>query len=216
MQNASDPFAEFAVASDNDPFAEFAVKPEASPAESFVRGGAQGASMGFADEATGALGVVKNLKNIAFGSDTVKDTYKKERDESRAAYKAAEAANPYSYLVGQVGGAGASSFVPVTGLASLAAKGALSGAGYSSAEDSVGVAKDSAIGGVLGGVAGAMAGTVGIAAKLASGKLSALAELVKASSSAAVKSTIGELATKAAAAGVSQTLIDKIVSAANK
>lgn len=62
--------------------------------ESGVRGLAQGVSMGFADELTGLLESALSDK-----------TYEQARDESRAAYKAAEQANPKTYMGGHIAGA---------------------------------------------------------------------------------------------------------------
>lgn len=109
---------------------------EVSEAESFVRGGVQGASFGTADELTGAGEAI--FKAIA-GHDKLVDiisNYKKYRDESRKNYDTAEKANPKTYLGGNVAGGIASTFVPGLGalnaakgakLATLAGKGALQG-----------------------------------------------------------------------------------------
>lgn len=62
--------------------------------ESLLRGGAQGASYGGIDEATGAAESAISGK-----------TYEQARDESRKAYDKAREDNPKSYLAGELGGA---------------------------------------------------------------------------------------------------------------
>lgn len=121
--------------------------------ESLIRGGAQGASMGFADEITGAL--------ESLGGDK---TYQQARDESRANYKAAEEANPKTYLGGEFGGAAATALIPGLGEATipkLVAQGAAYGLGSSEAdltsgkaEDVLHAAEDTAKGGAVGGAMG--------------------------------------------------------------
>ena len=138
------------------------VAPEVSMPESFVRGAAQGASLGYADEFTSALGAgIEKLK----GSDKdLADLYRQERDESRAAYKAAEEANPKTYLGGNIVG-GIAPVVATGGLGATvkgaAALGAAAGLG-SSSEDLTDESKplderltsagvDTALGATLGG-----------------------------------------------------------------
>jgi hypothetical protein len=104
--------------------------------ESGTRGLAQGASMGFADEATGALEALwdKATKGDAKG---FADLYRQHRDESRANYDAAKKANPGTYGASQVGGAVATSLVPGLGeanLAKLGVMGAAQGLGSSDAD----------------------------------------------------------------------------------
>lgn len=118
--------------------------------ESGLRGLAQGASFGFADELTGLL-----------ESALTDKSYEQARDESRANYKAAEEANPKTYLGGQIGGAVGTALVPGlqgAGVAKLAAMGAAQGLGSSEADllegDLAGAAKDTAIGGTLGAATG--------------------------------------------------------------
>ena len=132
-----------------------------SELESGLRGAAQGVSFGFADEATGALEAAKDW--ISNNPASFIENYKKHRDESRANYKAAQEANPGTYLTGQFGGAiapaaltlGAST--PAT-IASLTAQGAAQGLGSSEADliqgDYLGAAKDAAIGGGIGALTG--------------------------------------------------------------
>jgi len=77
-----------------------------SKTESFLRGGAQGASLGFADELTGAseAGLDTLQGNTKPTFEDFINTYKRHRDESRENYKTAERINPYSYTGGQVVG----------------------------------------------------------------------------------------------------------------
>lgn len=125
--------------------------------ESTLRGLAQGATFGFADELAGAAEV------IGGGS------YEKGRDASRAAFAAAEKANPKAFVGGAVGGGLLTAFVPGLGWLSAgktaaqaaatgAAAGALGGLGASTAQTPGGVVADvgkgAAIGGVLGGAVG--------------------------------------------------------------
>lgn len=127
--------------------------------ESGLRGVAQGVSFGLSDEITGAL-------ESAFTDKT----YEQARDESRAAYKEAQEANPLTYGAGEIGGAVGTAFVP--GLGALnAAKGAklatvvgksalqggLAGLGLSEADDLSGMAKDTALGLGLGATGGLLA-----------------------------------------------------------
>jgi hypothetical protein len=135
------------------------------------RGLAQGASFGLRDEAAGALeSPLGGLKEIAnkFGagfSDDDVAKYKAERDASRLLDSKAKAANPKSYLAGELGGAVATSFVPGLGLAEgaglagtighAAAQGAAYGVGNSQGESIGDLAKDTLVGAGLGGVGGA-------------------------------------------------------------
>ena len=125
--------------------------PEISKTESAIRGGAQGLSMGFADEATARLESI--LKN---------KPYEEALQESRSAYKQAQEANPITYTGSEIVGGIAPTFIPGIGQAVTGAKlgklatigagtGALSGLGYSEGKDIGEVARDVGIGGALGG-----------------------------------------------------------------
>lgn len=88
--------------------------PEASPVsktESALRGAAQGASLGFADELTGGG---EALGDLLSGNSDFLDNYRKHRDESRANYKTAEEENPLSYLGGTLAG-GLATPIPLGG-----------------------------------------------------------------------------------------------------
>ena len=132
-------------------------EPSVSQLESGARGVAQGASFGFADEATGVLEAAKDW--LANDPKGFMANYQKHRDESRANYKAAEGANPTSYMAGQFGGALAPAILSGgTSIPALAAQGAAQGLGASEADltqgDVSGAARDAAIGSAIGGAAG--------------------------------------------------------------
>jgi hypothetical protein len=152
-----------------------------SKLESALRGAAQGATFGFADEITGGLGA---LKDIAFTDKTLSDfsdLYVKKRDESREAYRQAQEANPKTFTAGMIGGGVATSLVPVVGAATTvgrgatitgaAAKGALSGglygAGTSEGDSLSDVAADTIKGGALGAAIGGAVGALQNAAQTA-------------------------------------------------
>lgn len=162
----------------NDYEVETAPEEDISKMESALRGAAQSVSYGTADELTaGAETAAKTL----FGSDKLSelmDNYRKYRTESRADYKAAEEANPATYLAGEIGGGAAAGLLTggagavanlgrtglVTGAKELTKIGAKQGAaaGFGSSEgdltqgEIVDIAKDTAIGGVLGASVGAV------------------------------------------------------------
>jgi len=107
-----------------------------SQTQSFVRGAAQGASLGFADELVGGLGAVSRKLAASMGSTpdagkTLGQLYSEERDDSRQNFKAAETANPGTYLGGNLAGSLATGFIPGAGTFGLgkAAAGIISGAG---------------------------------------------------------------------------------------
>ena len=125
--------------------------PQVSQTESALRGGAQGLSFGFADEATA------RLESITKGVP-----YEQALQESRQAYKQAQEANPITYTGSEIVGGIAPTFIPGIGQAVTGAKlgrlatigagtGALSGLGYSEGKDIGEVARDVGIGGALGG-----------------------------------------------------------------
>jgi hypothetical protein len=143
-----------------------------SKTESTLRGAAQGASLGFADEITG--GGEAAFDKLKGDDASYSDLYTKHRDESRAAYDAAQKANPVSYGAGQLGGAVATVLIPGLGemsVAKLAALGAAQGLGDSKAEDLSGMAKDTAIGGAIGAVTGVAAPYINKGLKVGAGAL---------------------------------------------
>ena len=162
--------------------------PSISKSESAARGVAQGATLGFADEISGgaeALWKSANGDPKKFG-----ELYKAARDESRANFEQAREKNPGSYIVGEVGGAIASAFVPGmaiakgAGLAGAAGRAALiggtAGTGYSEGETVKDVVLDAAGGAVAGGLVG---GAARIAAPYIARGTSAVGEKVRGSAS---------------------------------
>jgi len=172
-----------------------------SGAGSFLRGLAQEATFGYADELAGAL-------ESAFTSKT----YRQARDESRAAYAKAEADNPTAYTAGQVTGGLASLAVPVGGigraatfggkLARAAGAGAVYGAGKSEAEDLGGLAGDAATGAALAG------GIYGGGALLGAG-----ARAVWRAVAPLADSPVGELAKRAIASKAKATVAGALTGA---
>ena len=139
----------------NDIFAKInTTSAQPSKTESFVRGAAQGASMGFADEITAA--------GEALFTDK---PYTQAREESRAAYTEAKEANPKTSFVGEMGGAAATALIPGLGemtVPKMLTQGALYGTGMSEAdltkpteENITKLSKDMLIGelGAAGGIA---------------------------------------------------------------
>ena len=125
--------------------------PQVSKTESALRGGAQGLSFGFADEATARLESI--AKDIP---------YEQALQETRAAYKQAQEANPITYTGSEFAGGALTSLIPGVGQAATGAKlgrlaaigagtGALSGLGFSEGQDIGEIARDVGIGGALGG-----------------------------------------------------------------
>lgn len=128
--------------------------------ESGLRGAAQRATFGFADEIAGGAEALFTDK-----------PYEEARDESRAAFSEAEQANPGSYLAGEVAGTIGTAFIPGVGALGTAAKGAslaktagaaalgagIEGLGDSEAElGSAEMAGDVATSAALGGAGGAI------------------------------------------------------------
>ena len=138
-----------------------------SKTASFLRGGAQGATIGFGDEAGGliqaGLGAVLPESFGGYGGDDKRsfiDRYRAERDAFRKEDEAAEKAHPGAYLGGQiVGGIETTAVAPSASVAKLvgsgAAIGAAGGIGGSKSENISGMAKDALVGGSLGAAGGA-------------------------------------------------------------
>lgn len=152
--------------------------PDVSMIESGLRGAAQGATMGFADEISG----------LAESALTDK-TYEQARDESRANFEASQTANPIAYGTGNVAGSAATLAIPGlnaakgASLAMTAGKAALQGglAGIGGSEATglglVGDAtKGAVIGGALGGVGGVVANKLSQARGTAADALTDFAE----------------------------------------
>jgi hypothetical protein len=134
--------------------------------ESALRGAAQGTTLGFGDEAQGAIQAlgIKALRQT--GADRpFAQLYKENRDAMRRENAAAKAANPWSYGLGQV--AGGAPLALATGgggaagagrlVATGAAAGGLSGLGESTSETAGGQAWDAAKGAGLGAALGGAA-----------------------------------------------------------
>lgn len=166
MRNKIDDWEEVPV-NEVDDWEEVAFEPEStSKLESGLRGLAQGASLGFADELTGAL------ESTAGSLGLVPDkTYEQSRDESRAQYLKAQTDNPVTYGAGQIGGGLATMAIPGLNVAkgaslartagTAALQGGLAGLGSSESDDVSQMAKDAAVGAGLGlglGAAGYGAG----------------------------------------------------------
>src|SRR5262249_36898646 len=116
--------------------------------EALGRGALQGASLGFSDEAAGAIEAIAD--KLRGAHETIGELYAKHRDESRAANKRAEEAHPTAFKVGDVGGGLATMAIPGLGIGGGAARaigtaaalGGASGLGHSTAEDVGGAAAD--------------------------------------------------------------------------
>ncbi len=139
--------------------------PVVGQGESALRGAAQGASLGFADELAG--GGEALLDKLRGAHEALGELYLKHRDESRAKYKAAEEANPGTYMAGQIGGGLATAAIPGLGAGGLVAQGlkmgalgAVAGAGASEAQDARELVKDAAVSGLVGGATGVAVGGV--------------------------------------------------------
>lgn len=150
--------------------------------ESLGRGAAQGATLGFGDEIGGAI---QALFPLGAGEDRMSfaQRYAKWRDSARRDDSAAQAANPKTYLTGQVGSGVATAAAPgaLLGKLGLVAKagasapwleraavgasnaipyGIASGVGGSAADDIGGISRDAAVGGIAAGGIGAGVGVV--------------------------------------------------------
>lgn len=134
--------------------------PAAKPSglEAVLRGGLQGATLGFSDELAGAIESVISDKS-----------YQQARDESRKANAAAQKEHPWLYGGGELGGGAATLLIPgvgaAGGLGKALATGATAGLGGSEADLAKGeygkAALDTAIGAGLGGVAHGVGSAIG-------------------------------------------------------
>lgn len=149
--------------------------PKPSMGESAARGFVQGGTLGFGDEAMGAIGgaYAKLMRPDLFEGQGVGDMYRAGRDEARAQESAAQEANPWTYGLSQV--AGGATAIPIRTLTPMseatrlgrianvgatgAAYGAAGGLGSSEADitkgDIGGAALDTAIGSGMGAALGA-------------------------------------------------------------
>ncbi len=141
----------------SQPVSQPSPPPQVSKTESALRGGAQGLSFGFADEATALL------RNLAGRTPLLPEkSYEQAVQESRQAYRQAQEANPITYTGSEIAGGVLPTLIPGIGQAATGAKlgrlaaigagtGALSGLGMSEGQDIGEIAKDVGIGGALGG-----------------------------------------------------------------
>lgn len=137
-------------------------------ANSAMRGAAQGATLGFADEATAGVGGLYDYIQAKLGNRgdiSLSDAYHTRRDAIRRADAASEAEHPWAYTGGQVGGALATAFVPGASalnvgkgasLGEAVGKGALMGgvAGAGNAKEITDVPSEATRGAVTGGAVG--------------------------------------------------------------
>mgnify|MGYP003552372821 FL=1 len=142
--------------------------------ESLARGGAQGLTVGFADELSGLV-----------ESALTDKTYEQARDESRANFKAADKANPIASGIGTAVGGLGSFAVPGLGavgtgmkgvLATGAKLGALSGVGTSEGHTAREVGADTLKGAAVGTVLAPIMSGVSGAAGLVGSKIAKTAE----------------------------------------
>lgn len=163
---------------------EYKTKEAPGKLESFLRGGSQGATLGFADELTAGAESLLSDKS-----------YDQALAESRANYKSAEEANPYTSIAGNIGGsiggavAGGLALAPLKGMGMLksltgageavgalaklkkaaavgAGMGAITSAGTSEnsvMEKPLALAEDVALGAGMGGAGGAVLSGAGSA-----------------------------------------------------
>lgn len=158
-----------------------------SKAESAARGGLQGASYGFGDEAAGAVAALLPFtdREAVGNGETIGDRYRNARDFYRGLNTKAEKANPGTYLTGQVAGAvaptliGAGTLTAPRAMALASGQGAAQGAGYSDANSVTGLVGDTALGagvGLAGYGAGALLGKGAAALRGKAGRLLSRAE----------------------------------------
>jgi hypothetical protein len=144
--------------------------PESGFFEALLRGAAQGATFGFADELTGAGEAAMDVLGPNAGIGDFLQKYNQHRDESRLEYKMNEEEHPYASMAGNVlGGVGTMALAPASATAALgltgagltgamkagAVAGGLTGLGNSEAESVGGLAADTVVGGGVGGIMGA-------------------------------------------------------------
>lgn len=172
-----------------------------SQGESLARGMAQGGTLGFADEMSGAAEALWKKANgdpTTFGK-----LYESFRDQSRENFKKAEDANPKTYLAGEIGTGIATAFIPGVAaakgakLAQVAGRavgiGATAGAGYSKADNALDLGKDIAVGGALGGATAMAAPLLGKLAAKAGEKVKGSAERFAARAIGAERGTIKKI-----------------------
>lgn len=173
-------------------------------AQALARGAAQGATLNFSDEIVGLGEALFSREGLTGDSHAFAQRYRKSRDESRAANRAAQDAHPIAYGAGELGGGIATSFVPGLGLAKganvlrqaagAAKLGAAAGLGGSEKED---------IGGQLVDAAGS--------ALVAGGTTGLLGKVLKGAPERVVKRALGDVTD-----GATATMRDRVVGKAGK
>lgn len=129
------------------------------PYEALGAGAAQGATLGFGDEAQGAIQALGIKMAGQTGAEKpFAQLYRENRDVKRLENEAAQQAHSGAYLTGEVAGGVAPTLLAPGGRLWALATGAAQGAGFSNADTPGGLAGDTALGGGL-GVAGHDVGT---------------------------------------------------------
>lgn len=108
-----------------------------------LRGAAQGVTFGLADELAGSIGAAGEVLSGQTELQNALEAYRRQRDESRAAYKAAEERSPTAFTTGNILG-GIATAIPTAGLGAAA-----QGAGLAARLGSA-----AKVGAAAGGVAG--------------------------------------------------------------
>jgi hypothetical protein len=192
-----------------------------SQVESGLRGAAQGATLGFADELAGAGEALWDVATTDKELKDLGDLYTQRRDESRENFKRAKEANPGTYLAGEVGGGlatGLATGVP-TGLRSAVTLGAglggAAGVGGSEGKDWAEVTKDGLKGAGIGVAGGAVAHgaskVIPWAAKTAGEKLKAIAEMRAVKALGGSKAQMQKMIERGDPGRLGRTLLDEDV-----
>lgn len=137
-----------------------------SQLEAVARGGAQGLTLGYADEAVGGAQAVRDyiLGRKSVFDEGIGDIYRRNRDMEREKFAEAREAHPKTYGAAQIGGAVLPTIAATVGTkgaalpaisARLAALGATEALGHSEADLTQGefgqAAQETALGGAIGG-----------------------------------------------------------------
>lgn len=198
-----------------------------SQTEAALRGGFQGLTFGFGEEATGALETAGQAGQILESEDKIakiKELYQRYRDLERQRNKLAEEAYPKTYLAGSVaGGIGSTALTGGlgAGIKGAAITGAVTGLGTSEEESLGGMAKDVAIGGALGAAAGKLGEKLGkfvSPTALKEEAAAGMAEAVGAKGLPSQKEKIGKaiLESKALKTGLNEESLGKLSSASQE
>jgi|GEM_PF-3233649 len=121
--------------------------------ESGLRGAAQSATLGFADEIAGSgEALYDKLKG---DPRAIMDLYRQHRDESRENFEKAKEANPASYFTGELIGSAPAALIPGSGIAKAVGLGGTMGLGMSNADLTEGELGRASLDTAVGGIAGA-------------------------------------------------------------